>query len=169
MTEDDRRAHLAHAGLSMRWLDRLQDSAHALQAYWLKFGLELARADPYCDGYCYWTICDSVQFKKKGSVFAGQGLLDVFWQPKRCGLAPEDVAVFTQHLSGIGKLRDAHQSKYVWSSGAPYTITLHTADGSQMEYQIKDGMLQMEGSRWFWFPGYEELQDLILAYRPSNP
>ncbi|MBR6574690.1 MAG: hypothetical protein IKK61_06835 [Clostridia bacterium] len=82
---------------------------------------------------------------------------------------PEDVAVFTQHLSGIGKLRDAHQSKYVWSSGAPYTITLHTADGSQMEYQIKDGMLQMEGSRWFWFPGYEELQDLILAYRPSNP
>lgn len=94
MTEDDRRAHLAHAGLSMRWLDRLQDSAHALQAYWLKFGLELARADPYCDGYCYWTICDSVQFKKKGSVFAGQGLLDVFWQPKRCGLAPEDVAVF---------------------------------------------------------------------------
>ena len=83
--------------------------------------------------------------------------------------APEDVAVFTEYLSGIGKLRDAHQSKYVWSSGAPYTITLHTADGSQMEYQIKDGMLQMEGSRWFWFPGYEELQALILAYRPSNP
>ena len=26
-----------------------------------------------------------------------------------------------------------------------------------------------EGSRWFWFPGYEELQALILAYRPSNP
>ena len=83
--------------------------------------------------------------------------------------APEDVAVFTEYLSGIGKLREAQDSKYFWSSGSPYVITLHTADGSQMEYQIKNGMLQMEGSRWFWFPGYEELQALILAYRPSNP
>ena len=83
--------------------------------------------------------------------------------------APEDVAVFTEYLSGIGKLREAQDSKYLWSSGSPYVITLHTADGSQMEYQIKNGMLQMEGSRWFWFPGYEELQALILAYRPSNP
>ena len=82
---------------------------------------------------------------------------------------PADVAVFTEYLSGIGKLREAHISKNMWSSGAPYVITLHTADGSQMEYQIKNGMLQMEGSRWFWFPGYEELQALILAYRPSNP
>ena len=83
--------------------------------------------------------------------------------------APEDVAVFTEYLSGIGKLREAQDSKYFWSSGSPYVITLHTADGSQMEYQIKNGMLQLEGSRWFWFPGYEELQALILAYRPSNP
>jgi len=82
---------------------------------------------------------------------------------------PEDVAVFTEYLSGIGKLREAQDNKYFWSSGAPYVITLHTADGSQTEYQIKNGMLQMEGSRWFWFPGYEELQALILAYRPSNP
>ena len=82
---------------------------------------------------------------------------------------PADVAVFTEYLSGIGKLREAQDSKYFWSSGSPYVITLHTADGSQMEYQIKNGMLQMEGSRWFWFPGYEELQALILAYRPSNP
>ena len=43
------------------------------------------------------------------------------------------------------------------------------AGGSQMEYQIKNGMLQMEDSPWFWFPGYEELQALILAYQPSNP
>ena len=57
--------------------------------------------------------------------------------------APEDVAVFTEYLSGIGKLREAQDSKYLWSSGSPYVITLHTADGSQMEYQIKNGMLQM--------------------------
>ena len=82
---------------------------------------------------------------------------------------PADVAMFTEYLSGIGKLREAQDSKYFWSSGSPYVITLHAADGSQMEYQIKNGMLRMEGSRWFWFPGYEELQALILAYRPSNP
>ena len=82
---------------------------------------------------------------------------------------PADVAMFTEYLSGIGKLREAQDSKYFWSSGSPYVITLHAADGSQMEYQIKNGMLQMEGSRWFWFPGYEELQALILAYQPSNP
>ena len=83
--------------------------------------------------------------------------------------APEDVAVFTEYLSGIGKLREAKLGKTMWSSGTPYVITLSTADGSRMEYQIHDNMLQMEGSRWFWFPGYEELQALILAYRPSNP
>ena len=82
---------------------------------------------------------------------------------------PADVAMFTEYLSGIGKLREAQDSKYFWSSGSPYVITLHAADGSQMEYQIKNGMLQMEGSPWFWFPGYEELQALILAYQPSNP
>ena len=82
---------------------------------------------------------------------------------------PADVAMFTEYLSGIGKLREAQDSKYFWSSGSPYVITLHAADGSQMEYQIKNGMLQMEDSPWFWFPGYEELQALILAYRPSNP
>ena len=81
----------------------------------------------------------------------------------------EDVAVFTEYLSGIGKLREAKLGKTMWSSGTPYVITLSTADGSRMEYQIHDNMLQMEGSRWFWFPGYEELQALILAYRPSNP
>ena len=80
----------------------------------------------------------------------------------------EDVAVFTEYLSGIGKLREAKLGKTMWSSGTPYVITLSTADGSRMEYQIHDNMLQMEGSRWFWFPGYEELQALILAYRPSN-
>ena len=82
---------------------------------------------------------------------------------------PADVAMFTEYLSGIGKLREAQDSKYFWSSGSPYVITLHAADGSQMEYQIKNGMLQMEDSPWFWFPGYEELQALILAYQPSNP
>ena len=67
---------------------------------------------------------------------------------------PEDVAAFTDHLSGIGKLRQAHLSKYTWTSGMPYVITLHTAAGTQTVYRIHNmGILQMEDSPWFWFPG----------------
>ena len=84
--------------------------------------------------------------------------------------APEDVAAFTGYLSGIGKLREAHISKNMWSSGAPFVITLHTADGSRTEYVVKDDLLMMEDSPWFWFPGYFELRDLILSYQPAaNP
>ncbi len=83
---------------------------------------------------------------------------------------PADVAVFTGYLSGIGKLREAHISKNMWSSGAPFVITLHTADGSRTEYVVKDDLLMMEDSPWFWFPGYFELRDLILSYQPAaNP
>ena len=83
---------------------------------------------------------------------------------------PADVAVFTGYLSGIGKLREAHISKNMWSSGAPFVITLHAADGSRTEYVVKDDLLMMEDSPWFWFPGYFELRDLILSYQPAaNP
>ena len=58
----------------------------------------------------------------------------------------------------------------MWSSGAPFVITLHTADGSWTEYVVKDDLLMMEYSPWFWFPGYFELRDLILSYQPAaNP
>ena len=94
ITADDRRRLLSHTGLSMPWLERLQDAAHALQAYWQKYGLELARADPYCDGYIYWTICDSTPFNQEAGCRVGQGMFDVFWRTKRGGRTPEATAVF---------------------------------------------------------------------------
>ena len=93
-TEEKRREHLAAAGLDLDWLCRLQDAAHALQGLWQKRGLELARADPYCDGYIYWTITDSSVFNRKIGFTVGQGLFDPFWRAKRGGLRPEQVAVF---------------------------------------------------------------------------
>lgn len=82
---------------------------------------------------------------------------------------PADVTAFTDHLSGIGKLRQAHLSKYMWTSGAPYVIILHSAEGSQTVYRIHNmGILQMEDSPWFWFPGYSGLKDLILTYQAAQ-
>lgn len=94
MTLRDRRAHLAHTGLSDAWLERLQDASHDLQRHWQKYGIEMARADPHCDGYIYWTITDSSVFSDQTGTFVGQGLYDPFWKTKRHGAGPSDFAVF---------------------------------------------------------------------------
>ena len=94
MTRSQRRAHLARAGLSDGWLDRLQDAQHALQKYWQKNGIEAARADPFCDGYVFWTIVDSTVFNTASGVYTAQGMFSPFWQPKRCGTTVEEAAVY---------------------------------------------------------------------------
>ena len=94
LTREERRAHLASAGLSDAWLDRLQDAQHALQAYWQKNGVEHVRNDPYCDGYCFWTICDTTVFNEKAGIFTAQGLFNPFWRTKRHGTSPAAAAVF---------------------------------------------------------------------------
>lgn len=79
--EDSLRA----AGLSRAWGDACLDSAHALQGYYQKQGIEQARLDPECDGYSYWTIVD-VMVPQEGS-YTGQGYLNAFWEVKQGGLA----------------------------------------------------------------------------------
>ena len=91
-TRRQRAEWIAKFGLDAAWGDRLQDAQHALQRYWQKRGLESARADPYCDGYIFWTIADvGVQ---QGSTYTAQGMFDVFWGVKPKGFSPEDVALF---------------------------------------------------------------------------
>ena len=94
MTRSQRRAHLTHTGLSDGWLDRLQDAQHALQKYWQKNGIEAARADPFCDGYVFWTIVDSTVFNKASGVYTAQGMFTPFWQPKRGGTTVAEAAVY---------------------------------------------------------------------------
>ena len=94
MTRSQRRTHLARAGLSDGWLDRLQDAQHSLQKYWQKNGVEAARADPSCDGYIFWTIVDSTVFNKASGVYTAQGMFTPFWQPKRCGTTAAEAAVY---------------------------------------------------------------------------
>ena len=94
ITRADRAKWLSRFGLGMEWGDRLQDAQHALQKFWQKNGIEHARKDPLCDGYCYWTIVDVSVYSEKFGVATAQGLFNPFWEPKRCGSTPEEFAVF---------------------------------------------------------------------------
>ena len=91
-TRADRAAWLAGRGLDLAWGDALQDAQHALQGIYQKRGLEWARKDPYCDGYCFWTAVDVVV--ANGRIHSAQGLFDPFWQTKKGGLSPEKFALF---------------------------------------------------------------------------
>ena len=92
ITRAERTAWLAKFGLDEVWGDRLQDAQHALQKYWIKHGLEWARADPYCDGYSYWSLQDT-SVHADGTVTA-QGLFNPFLEEKPCGTTVADCRVF---------------------------------------------------------------------------
>ena len=96
---------LARFGIDHEWGDRIQDAQHVLQGVYLKLGLESARLDPYCDGYCFWTIADVVV--RSHLSYSAQGLLNPFWEEKRRGLTLEGVAQFNSPvcvlLEGCGK------------------------------------------------------------------
>ena len=92
VTREARAKWLAGFGVGMEWGDRLQHAQHRLQAFYQKRGIEAARADPYCDGYVFWTIVDVVVAQHAS--YTAQGLFDPFWEVKDGGLSPEQFAVF---------------------------------------------------------------------------
>jgi beta-galactosidase len=63
-------------GLEWALVERAIDGGHELQSIYQKLGLENARSVPGVSGYDYWTIVDVL-------VLMPQGLLDLFWRPKR--------------------------------------------------------------------------------------
>ncbi len=93
-TLERRKAFMAKSGLGMEWGERLQDAQISLQRFWQKDGVEGARLDTDCDGFCFWTIVDVVVYNARSSTYSAQGLFDPFWRSKRGGFAPEDFAVF---------------------------------------------------------------------------
>ena len=92
VTRTARREFLAKSGLDHSWGDRFQDASHAFQKFYQKSGLESARMDPFCDGYCYWTVCDTVV--PRGGTYTAQGLFDPWWRTKEKGWTPEEFALF---------------------------------------------------------------------------
>lgn len=94
VTRADREWWLKRHGLDMDWGDRLQTSQHALQRFWQKHGLESARMDPYCDGYCFWTIVDVVVWNAASETYSAQGLFDPFWRQKDGGSSADEFSAF---------------------------------------------------------------------------
>ena len=102
-TRAERAAWLGKFGLDQAWGDRLQDAQHKQQAYWQKHGVECARSDPHCDGFCFWTIADVVV--KQFDAYTSQGLFDPFWRPKRGGWTPEGFAKFNSPTCVLADFR----------------------------------------------------------------
>ena len=113
---------LARFGLSRVWSDRLQDAQHVLQGVYQKFGLESARADPFCDGYCFWTLVDVVVPLDVG--VSGQGWLTPFWDPTSKGLTPNDFAAFN---SPDCLVADLPLTNRVFASGDAFRTTIGLA------------------------------------------
>ena len=90
----ERAEFLAKFGLTHAWGDRLQDAQHALQKFWQKNGIEHARKDPHCGGYCYWTIVDVAVRNEAKKTCTAQGLLDPFWNEKSAGQTLAEFATF---------------------------------------------------------------------------
>jgi hypothetical protein len=74
LKEEQERA--AKLGIDWKLAERCLEGGHELQSICQKLGLENARALPDLDGYDYWTIVDV-------NALMPQGLLDLFWRPKR--------------------------------------------------------------------------------------
>ena len=115
-TRKNRAEWLARFGLGMRWGDRLQDAQHALQRHYQKQGIEWIRADPYCDGYWFWTIADVVVENRKADpgVYTAQGLFNPFWEQKRGGASAAEFAEFNSESC---LLLDVPDTSRVFASG----------------------------------------------------
>ena len=92
MTRKMRLDNLAPAGLDEDWGNRLQDAQHDLQRFWIRRSIEAARKDPFCDGYCFWTIVDCTHAQPDANTVNCQGIFDPFWRPKAHGSTPEALA-----------------------------------------------------------------------------
>ena len=112
VTRKSRAEWLAKFGLGMEWGDRLQDAQHALQRHYQQSGVEAARRDPYCDGYCFWTIADVVV--AQGASYTAQGLFNPFWEQKRGGFS---AAEFSKFNSQSCILLDVPDGNRVFVSG----------------------------------------------------
>ena len=112
VTRAQRQKFLAEAGLDDGWGALLQLAQHALQRHWHKSGVESARSDPYCDGYCLWTIVDVVVRQKE--TFTAQGVFNPFWGTKECGATPDSLARFN---SPSVVLFDVPKNERVFRSG----------------------------------------------------
>lgn len=111
---------LSKIGLNRVWGDRCLSGAHGLQAYYQKAGIESARHDRQCDGFCYWTLVDVMV--PVCDTYSGQGFLDAFYRPKTGGFTPER---FSEFNAPTVILADFQPKKAIFTSGETMSVVLN--------------------------------------------
>ena len=157
----DRLKWLAERGLDAAWDDALQNAQHTLQGVYQKRGIEWARKDPYCDGYCFWTAVDVVV--ANGAIHSAQGLFDPFWQTKKGGLSPEQFAMFNG-TSCV--LLDIPEDRRVFTSGETLAVDFlfsHYGDVALKDAAL-EWRLELEGSQ---FTATEKTTDAMNCVPPD--
>ncbi len=123
VTRTARGEWLAKFGLDLAWGDRLQDAQHALQRVWQKRGVECARTDPHCDGFCYWTIVDVVV--ANNGTYSAQGLFNPLWEQKPRGNSADDFRVFNRP---VGVFCDLKPNRRTFQSGDTFDVDFLVAN-----------------------------------------
>ena len=137
----ERRLH--DIGLDRRWGDACLDAGHALQRHYQKEGIEAARLDPECDGYCFWTIVDVIVRYAEGDSFTAQGIFNPFWETKPHGASPADL---TKSNAPTAILLKPDREHAIWVAGETIEFDLWISHfgyeditNDRLVWQIKDG------------------------------
>ena len=162
VTRKARQDWLAKFGLDLDWGDRLQYASHRLQRVYQKRGIECARTDPYCDGFCFWTIVDVVVANL--GTYSAQGLFNPFWETKEGGYAPADIAKFN---SPAGVFLDTDPVDRIYTSGQAFRGEVRFANYGDGPFKAArlDWTIDAEGKTLA--SGSQDVGDLALgAVRP---
>ena len=159
---------LRERGLGPEWVERLQNAQHSLQAFWQKYGIEQARLDPFCDGFCYWTLVDYIGSPQDGVTCSANGYLDPFWRPKKCGWSPEQ---FAQFNSPVGVFVDTAAE----TTNAPLALSWNRCqfdwpDTECYRYADRERFVYVSGEKIsvsFHLDNYGEgdISDAVLKWR----
>jgi len=161
ITRKFREEFLSKSGLSMATGDRLQESQHALQAVWRKYGIESARLDPECDGYSFWSLQD-VCVLNKGTP-AAQALFDPFWGDKRGGETAAQVAVYNSPSCVL--LRDG-DDPVRWEKDPRNLRGWHSLFADSMATnRVRRAGETLRARFYFAHYGASDLQGATLAWR----
>lgn len=112
---------LAACGLDESWGAATLKAAAKLQGIYQKRGLESARGDFQCDGYCFWSITDA-SIPVGGNAVAAQGYLNSFWEPRQDGIAPSD---FYRFNGPSALLVDFGRERPIFTSGEKCDFSLN--------------------------------------------
>ena len=162
VTRKTREEWLAKFGLDHDWGDRLQYSSHRLQRVYQKLGIESARTDPYCDGFCFWTIVDCVVANL--GTYSAQGLFNPVWEPKDGGYAPADIAKFN---SPVGVFLDTDPVDRIYTSGQSFRGDVRFANYGDGPFKAARLNWTIDAEGKTLASGSQDVGDLALgAVRP---